>query len=109
MAGLVCGRRKADDVEVIITCSRAMRELVSRTRHLEPILEFGARITVDTCPLVTPMLPGHVRRIMTNSAKYAYYAPGLLGTSVRFGSLADCILSAETGRFNQSPGPWLSN
>ena len=35
---------------------------------------------------------------MTNSGKYAYYAPGLLGTTVAFGTLADCVASAVAGR-----------
>ena len=43
---------------------------------------------------------------MTNSGKYAHYAPGLSGRAVRFGSLADCMAAARTGR---APGPpaWL--
>ena len=28
---------------------------------------------------------------MTNSAKYAYYSPGLLDTQVVFGTLEDCV------------------
>lgn len=108
LANLSKGQEKHPDVEVIITCSRTMRDLVERTGHMNVIREFGARITVDTCPLVTPMLPGRVKRIMTNSAKYAYYSPGLLGTSVRFGSLADCVASARSGRYEESEGPWTT-
>jgi hypothetical protein len=43
---------------------------------------------------------------MTNSAKYAYYAPGLLGTTVVFGRLADCVASAEAGRVLRMPSEW---
>ena len=43
---------------------------------------------------------------MTNSAKYAYYAPGLLNTTVTFGSLADCVNSAETGRVVRDHALW---
>jgi predicted aconitase len=35
---------------------------------------------------------------MTNSAKYAYYAPGMLGADVAFSGLADCVESAVVGR-----------
>jgi predicted aconitase len=44
---------------------------------------------------------------MTNSGKYAHYAPGLSGRAVRFGSMADCVSAAVTGR---APGPpaWLA-
>jgi len=41
---------------------------------------------------------------MTNSAKYAYYAPGLLGARVTFGSLADCVRSAVAGRVVRKSG-----
>ena len=34
---------------------------------------------------------------MTNSAKYAYYSPGLLHTQVAFGSLSDCVRSGVAG------------
>ena len=36
--------------------------------------------------------------VMTNSGKWAYYAPGNIGVEVAFGSLADCIASARAGR-----------
>jgi predicted aconitase len=35
---------------------------------------------------------------MTDSAKWAYYAPGNIGVAVAFGSVADCVESAVTGR-----------
>jgi predicted aconitase len=43
---------------------------------------------------------------MTNSAKYAYYAPGLLNTRVTFGSLADCVRSAVEGRVMRDESLW---
>lgn len=106
MAALVAGLQRHPDVDVIVTCSRAVRDIVERTGLLEPIRAFGARITVDTCPLVSPMLPSRHRRMMTNSAKYAYYAPGLLGTSVRFGTLADCVASAIAGQVQRGEDAW---
>lgn len=35
---------------------------------------------------------------MTNSGKFAHYAPGNTGYAVLYGSLADCVESAVTGR-----------
>ena len=34
---------------------------------------------------------------MTDSAKWAYYAPGNLGLDVAFGSVEDCVESAVRG------------
>ena len=36
--------------------------------------------------------------LMTNSGKWAYYAPGNIGVQVAFGSLDDCVASAGAGR-----------
>ena len=92
--------------DLLVTTSRAVRDLADRAGYLEPLRAFGGRITVDTCILATPMLPGKTRRLMTNSAKYAWYAPGLLGTEVAFGSLAECVASAQRGRVVRERGPW---
>lgn len=35
---------------------------------------------------------------MTNSGKFAHYAPGNTGYAVLYGSLADCVESAVAGR-----------
>ena len=90
----------------MITTSRAVRDLAERAGLLEPVRDFGARLMVDTCVLATPMAPGATRRLMTNSAKYAWYSPSLLGSAVAFGSLAECVESARQGRVVREPGPW---
>jgi predicted aconitase len=106
LSGLVSGRPKHDGVRVLITTGRAVRDLASRAGHLAAIEDFGAELTVDTCILVSPMLPAEITRLMTNSAKYAYYAPGLLERAVAFGSLVDCVESAVAGRVVREEGAW---
>ncbi|MGO4840420.1 aconitase X, partial [Rhizobiaceae sp. 2RAB30] len=59
----------------------------------------GVVIVADTCVVVTPILaerPGGV--LMTNSGKFAHYAPGNTGYDVLYGSLADCVESAVLGK-----------
>lgn len=92
--------------DLVVTTSRAVRDLAERAGLLEPLHAFGGRLMVDTCVLATPMTPRTTRRLMTNSAKYAWYSPGLLGSSVAFGSLAECVESARKGRVVREPGPW---
>jgi len=43
---------------------------------------------------------------MTNSGKYAHYAPGLLSTKMVFGSLQDCVDSATEGRVVRDESLW---
>jgi hypothetical protein len=52
------------------------------------------------------MLSKSVRSLMTNSAKYAVYSPGLLNVRVAYGSLEDCIESAVAGKVIRTPSPW---
>ena len=108
LAPLVQGRHAHPRVKFLITSSRLMRERAHETGVLEPILSFGAQITLDTCILASPMLPPEIKTLMTNSAKYAYYAPSLLNTRVTFGSLADCVHSAIEGRVVRDEAPWQS-
>lgn len=51
----------------------------------------------DTCTYLTPILERMDGTVMTNSGKWAYYAPGNLGVKVAFGSLDDCVASAAVG------------
>lgn len=78
-------------------------------RHLLPALErdgrrktleaAGVRIVADTCVVVTPILPDVAGGVlMTNSGKFAHYAPANTGYAVLYGSLADCVESAVAGR-----------
>ena len=106
LAALAEGKRRHPDVDVLVTSNRFTRDRVQRA-HFWPTLErFGIRIAVDTCILHMPMLRPEARVLMTNSGKYAYYTPGLLGRQVVFGSLADCVRSAVLGRVHREDEAW---
>ena len=106
LAPLLEGRAKHPDVRFLVTTSRLMAEMARASGALDALECFGGTVTVDTCILASPMLPPDVSVLMTNSAKYAYYAPGLLGTSVTFGSLEDCVQSAVRGRVERDESLW---
>jgi len=108
LAPLVTGHRAHPRVKFLVTSSRLMKEQADKAGVLVPIAAFGAQITLDTCILASPMLPPEIKTLMTNSAKYAYYAPSLLNTRVTFGSLADCVRSAIEGRVVRDESPWQS-
>jgi predicted aconitase len=106
LAPLLDGKHVHPDVQFLVTSSRAMTLLAKKAGYLAALEAFGGRVTVDTCILATPMLPPEVKTLMTNSAKYAYYAPGMLNTQVTFGSLADCVRSAVAGRVLRDESLW---
>jgi len=106
LAPLLQGKQRHPDVQFLVTTSRIMRDLAGQAGILAPLESFGARITVDTCVLATPMLPKSIKVLMTNSGKYAHYAPGLLSTQMVFGSMADCVESATHGRVIRDESLW---
>ncbi len=106
LAPLLEGQRCHPEVLFVVTTGRMMRALAEQAGLLGPLREFGVKITVDTCILTTPMLPPEIDTLMTNSAKYAYYTPGLLDADVTFGSLEDCVRSAIAGRVERDESLW---
>ena len=106
LAPLLEGKKRNAGVEFLVTSSRAMVALARDNGLLEPLEAFGGRVTVDTCILTTPMLYPETKRLMTNSAKYAYYSPGLLGVEVAFGNMADCVRSAVEGTVTVDRSRW---
>lgn len=58
---------------------------------------FGATFVTDTCTYITPIMGQVDGTVMTNSAKWALYAPANLGVEVVLGSVEECVVSAVTG------------
>ncbi|MDF3038535.1 MAG: uncharacterized protein K0Q71_1241 [Thermomicrobiales bacterium] len=106
LAALMNGRHAAPGTEVFITTSRAVRELLHRSGDLAVLEAFGARVTADTCIVVAPLVNPEARVLMTNSAKYAHYGPGLLGIDAVFGATEECVESAVAGTVVRRDSPW---
>ena len=105
---LVEGKQKHPDVKFLVTSSRAMVQLAKHSGFLDTLQSFGAQLTVDTCILTSPMLPEDMKYLMTNSAKFAYYSPGLLNKKITFGSLSDCVTSAIEGKVIRDKSLWTN-
>jgi predicted aconitase len=101
LAQLCQGRRRSEHVEVIITTNRETLEISTSKGWMKPIEEFGASVITDTCwcMIDEPIIKDNVRNIMTNSAKYAHYGPGLVKRGIHFGSLAQCVDAACAGKY----------
>lgn len=71
---------------------------LDRTGLRKELEALNVVFVADTCVVVTPILPAGGGVLMTNSGKFAHYTPGNTGYGVVFGSLAECVASARTGR-----------
>lgn len=63
----------------------------------------GAQVVTDTCTYITPILDSATRLVMTDSVKWAYYAPANLGVEVAYGSMEACVEAALVG---ETTSPW---
>lgn len=108
-AALMAERRTHANVSVIVTLGRATYEAAEKEGLVTRLEDAGVQILRDLCwcSITEPLLPPRARVLMTNSGKYAHYAPGLCGREVRFGSLRDCAAAAQTGRAPANPPEWL--
>jgi len=66
----------------------------------------GVTLVADTCVVVTPILSGISGVLVTNSGKFAHYAPGNTGYAVQYGALAECVESAVSGRLIRDERLW---
>jgi predicted aconitase len=108
-AALMQGRALDENVSVIITLGRAVLEAARAEGLVFQLESAGMRILPDICwcSITEPLFPPTARVLMTNSGKYAHYAPGLCGREVRFGSLEDCADAAQSGRAPDDLPTWL--
>ncbi|MQU54054.1 aconitase X [Pseudomonas sp. FSL R10-1339] len=109
LASLCQGRHRHPDVVLAITCGRTVLEQARVAGHIAVIEAFGAVIISDTCwcMLGEPVIPPAARNLMTNSGKYAHYAPGLVGRRVHFASLAECVDAACSATASGRLPQWL--
>jgi predicted aconitase len=95
-----------ENIQFLVFAGATSIELARRGGLLEPLQHFGVTLVRDTCPFHSPVVKPEARVIMTNSGKCAYYAPGELDVSVRFGSLQRCVEAAATGKVSGRDNPW---
>jgi predicted aconitase/predicted aconitase with swiveling domain len=109
LAGLRAGRTCRPATPMIVTLGRATYAAADAEGLLSVLDAAGVQLVKDLCwcSISEPVFPPAAKNLMTNSGKYAHYAPGLSGRSVRFGSLADCVAAAEQGYMPKQLPDWL--
>jgi predicted aconitase len=103
---LLDGRRVKTGLPFLVSTSRAVRELARAKGWIAELESCGVEVPVDVCTYHSPRVRGLKGRVMTNAAKWAYYAPGMLGVEVAFGSLRECVESAVRGEVWRDPQLW---
>ncbi|MDJ0711078.1 MAG: aconitase X catalytic domain-containing protein [Woeseiaceae bacterium] len=95
LARLFDGRRS--QLPFIAATSGAVLTRLDRSGLLVSLQESGVRFVTGRCTYYRPAVDGVGGHVMTNSAKWAWYAPAGLGVAVTFASLEDCVARAVDG------------
>ena len=95
---LLAGRRVARRIPFYAATSASVVGQLEAAGLLDRLMSAGVELVVGRCTYYRPSLPGVAGHVMTNSAKWAYYAPSAIGSTVTFASLAECVESACSGR-----------
>jgi predicted aconitase len=72
----------------------------------DDLAEASVTVVIDTCTYITPVMRGVTGPVMTDSGKWAWYAPSNLGFEVALGSLDDCVRSAAARRVIRDEHAW---
>jgi len=100
---LLGGRRVHERTPLYINCGRFVFGEIERRGWLAEFHEQGVRIVTDTCTYNAPILGKLDGLVMTDSAKWAWYAPRNVGVEVLFASARSCVESAVKGTIIHEP------
>ncbi len=95
-------------VPVYASAGRDVLARAERGGLLAPLREAGVTLVSDTCTYLAPIVREVPGPIMTDSAKWAWYAPGNIGAEVVLGSLRECVRSAALGRVWRDGELWAA-
>lgn len=99
---LLEGRRVHENTALWIFTPRATQQSADRNGYTKIITDAGGRLMSDTCSALGRVMPKGTRVAAVDSAKQAHYLPAIMGVQCWFGSTADCIDAAVTGKWNGS-------
>lgn len=100
------GRRPASGVELLVSTARHLLAEAEDEGLAARLRAAGVELLVDTCSYIAPVLRPSALPAMTDSGKWAFYAPGNIGVEVVFGSLRECVRSAVEGRVWRQADLW---
>jgi predicted aconitase len=99
-ARLLDGKKVSANCALWIFTSRAVKSQAQQEGIVQTLGKAGAVLLTDTCSAFAQALPPGTKVAALDSAKQVHYLPAILGIQAWFGSTADCITAALTGRWS---------
>jgi predicted aconitase len=100
VARLLEGKRISTSCNLWLFTSRAIKVEADALGLTKIIRAAGGAVLTDTCSSIAQAIPPGTKVAALDSAKQTHYLPAIMGIQAWFGSTADCINAALTGRWN---------
>lgn len=99
-AQLIEGRKVHENTALWIWTPMAIKEVATRNGYTKIIEDAGGKILTDSCSAMSRAVPAGTKVVALDSVKQAHYLPAILGVQAWFGTTAQCIDAACTGRWS---------
>jgi predicted aconitase len=100
LCGLLAGKRLHANTDLWVFTPRQTRALANQKGYSAIIEKAGAQLMSDTCSALGRVVPKGTRVAAVDSAKQSHYLPAIMGIECWFGTTAECVDAAITGRWN---------
>lgn len=99
ITALLHGRRISTHCNLWVFTSRAIKAEADALGYTQIIRAAGGALLTDTCSSIAQAVPPGTKVAALDSAKQTHYLPAITGIQAWFGSTADCINAALSGRW----------
>ncbi|MBX5436533.1 MAG: aconitase X catalytic domain-containing protein [Alicyclobacillaceae bacterium] len=100
VCNLLDGKKIHSNCELWVFTPSPIRKLAEQNGYLKILQDAGAKLMSDTCPAIGQFLPKGTKVVALDSAKQVHYLPAIMNVQGWFGSTADCVRAALTGRWD---------
>ena len=98
-ARLLEGRKVHENSALWIFTSRAVKATAEANGYVEALKKAGALLMTDTCSAISQAVPKGTKVAALDSAKQVHYLPAMMGIEGWYGTTAECIDAACTGKW----------
>jgi predicted aconitase len=98
-AALIEGRKVHANSALWVFTSRAVKATADANGYTRILRDAGAYLMTDTCSAISQAVPKGTKVAALDSAKQVHYLPAMMGIEGWYGTTADCIDAACTGKW----------
>ncbi|HWJ70600.1 MAG TPA: aconitase X catalytic domain-containing protein [Sphingobium sp.] len=96
---LLGGRKVHANSALWIFTSRAVKATADANGYTKALRDAGAYLMTDTCSAISQAVPKGARVVAVDSAKQVHYLPAMMGIEGWYGTTAECIDAACSGKW----------